>query len=214
MKKLTIILTLSLLSLFGFNKSFAQSFNAGLVAGPTFCQVDGDKYAGYHKIGLTAGGYVNLPVSEHFALQMELKYTQMGAHSSAEEAELPEYGQYNLVLHCAEIPLMMRYDFGHFTINGKSLDFILLEAGISLDFLLKYHGELEHGDQDWRLNFFSVSGNYGLHFAITKHLGIGARMMYSLTPLQTNPTPQWFFNHTYNKVIQFTLTYNFYSPLR
>ena len=39
-------------------------------------------------------------------------------------------------------------------------------------------------------------------------------MMYSLTPMQTNPTPQYWLDHSYNKVIQFTLTYNINSPLR
>lgn len=213
MKKSIYLLILGFLSLFSF-KASAQSFNAGLIVGPTFCQVDGDRYFGYHKLGFTAGGYANLPVSDHFALQMELKYTLMGAHSSAEEADLPGYGEYNLSLHCAEIPLMLQYDFGHFTVYGKSLDFLKLEAGISLDFLLKQYGEKDYATNSWKMNFFSVTGNFGLHFAITDHWGVGARMMYSITPIQTNPTPQWFFNHSYNKVIQFTLTYNINSPLR
>lgn len=202
--------------MFGMGKIQAQHFNAGVIVGPTFCQVDGDKYFGYHKFGVTAGGYVNLPVFNHFALQMELKYSLLGAHSSAEEAELPspEYGPYNLSLHYAEIPLMLRYDFGHFTVFGKSLDFLTLEAGFSLDFLLRYRGEKEYTDQTWRFNFFSVTGNFGFHFDITKHFGIGARMMYSITPIQTNPSPQRLFDHAYNKVIQLTLTYNINSPLR
>ena len=214
MKKFFISLII-VLPLLGFGKLQAQSFNAGLIVGPTFCQVDGDKYFGYHKLGFTAGGYTNLPVSDHFALQMELKYTLMGAHSSAEEADWPEYGEYNLSLHCAEIPLMLQYDFGHFTVYGKSLDFLTLEAGLSFVFLLKHIGEKGYIDQPtWKFNFFSVTGNFGLHFAITDHWGLGARMMYSITPIQTNPTPQWLFNHSYNKVIQFTLTYNINSPLR
>ena len=195
---------------------FAQRFNGGLIVGPTFCQVDGDKYFGYHKLGVTAGGYANLPIANHFALQMELKYSLLGAHSSAEEAELPgpDYGPYNLSLHYAEIPLMVQYDFGHFTVYGKSLDFLTLEAGLSLDFLLKYKGEKDYSEQTWRFNFFSITGNFGLHFDIIKNFGIGARMMYSITPIQTNPTPQWFFNHAYNKVIQLTFTYNINSPLK
>lgn len=213
MKKQYVILIIGLLSLFS-TSIFAQSFNGGLIAGATFCQVDGDRYYGYHKLGFTAGGYVNLPVSEHFALQMELKYTLMGAHSSTEEVDLPGYGPYNLSLHYAEIPLMLQYDFGHITVYGKSLDFLKLEGGISLDFLLKQYGEKDYVTNTWKMNFFSVTGNFGLHFDITKHWGLGARMMYSVTPIQTNPTPQWFFNHSYNKVIQFTLTYNINSPLR
>ena len=210
-----IYTTLILVVLFmACGKMQAQSFNAGLIVGPTFCQVDGDKYYGFHKLGFTAGGYANLPVAEHFALQMELKYTLMGAHSSAEEAEWAGYGPYNLSLHYAEIPLMLQYDFGHFTVYGKSLDFFTLEAGISLDFLMRYYGELDYSTQTWRFNYFSVTGNYGLRINLNDHWGIGARMMYSIIPMQTNPSPQWLFNHSYNKVIQFTLTYNINSPLR
>ena len=200
--------------LIGAKKTLAQSFNAGLIAGATFSQVDGDSYYGFHKVGFTAGTYVSLPVANHFALQMELKYTQMGAHSSAKEIIEYNYPAYNLRLHYAEIPLMLRYDFGHFTVYGKSLDNLALELGLSLDFLLKYRGEIEAATQTWKLNFFSVTGNFGLHYAFTKHLGIGAQMMYSITPMQTNPSPQWFFNHSYNKVIQITMTYNLFSPLR
>lgn len=214
MRKILYFVLLPILLLLGGKHAFSQSFNAGLIVGPTFCQVDGDKYAGYHQIGLTAGTYVNLPVANHFALQMELKYTQMGAHSSTKEIIEYNYPQYNLRLHYAEIPVMLRYDFGHFTVYGKSLDNLAFELGLGLDFLLKYHGEIESATQLWKLNFFSVTGNFGLHYAFTDHLGIGARMMYSITPMQTNPTPQWFFDHTYNKVIQITLTYNFNSPLR
>ena len=215
MKKLYILLFIVSLS-FVSEKLFAQRFNGGLIVGPTFCQVDGDKYFGYHKLGVTAGGYANLPFANHFSLQMELKYSLLGAHSSTEEAELPgpDYGPYNLSLHYAEIPLMLQYDFGHFTVYGKSLDFLTLEAGLSLDFLLKHKGEKDYSEQTWKFNFFSITGNFGLHFDIIKNFGIGARMMYSITPMQTNPTPQWFFNHAYNKVIQLTFTYNINSPLQ
>ena len=212
MKKLTFALLCFFLLFSGAKTAMAQSFNAGLIVGPTFCQVDGDRYFGYHKLGFTAGGYVNLPVSEHFAMQMELKYTQMGAHSSQKELE-NGYEPYNLVLHYAEIPLMLQYDFGHFTVYGKSLDFLTLEAGLCLDFLLKHYEEMV-STQYWKFNFFSVSGNFGLHFALNDHWGLGARMMYSVTPIQTNPQPLWFFNHSYNKVIQATVTYNINSPLR
>jgi hypothetical protein len=214
MKKKLLILSVFVLLTICSTRALAQRFNGGLIAGATFSQVDGDRYFGYHKLGFTGGAYANLPVLEHFALQMELKYTQMGAHSSDEEATMLGYGEYDLRLHYAEIPLLLQYDFGHFTVYGKSLDFLILEAGLSLDFLFKHYGEMDYSTQNWKLNFFSITGNYGLHFSITDHWGLGARMMYSITPIQTNPSPQWFFDHSYNKVIQFTLTYNINSPLR
>ncbi len=221
MKKLIIILTLSLLSLFDFNKTFAQSFNAGLVAGGTFSQVDGDSYYGYHQLGFTAGAYVNLPMAEHFAAQMELKYSLLGARASVKEIEEFGYNDFNLRLHYAEIPIMLRYDLGHFTVGGRPLDFITLEAGISLDFRLRATEMVSNTlDNDFqvttnRWNFFSSTANAGVHFAITDHLGIGARWMYSFVPCRFNgESPSYFYGHYYNKVWQFTLNYNFYSPLR
>lgn len=214
MKKCILFFLFGMLSLSCLTKASAQSFNAGLLGGATFSQVDGDLYYGYNKLGFTAGAYVNLPLAEHFALQMELKYTQMGAHSSVKEVTEYNYNAYDLRLHYAEIPLMLQYDFGHFTVYGKKLDFMKLEAGIGLDFLMRYRGVMNDSPQEWKFNFFSVTGNFGLHFDLTDHWGLGARMMYSITPMQTNPTPQYFFDHSYNKVVQFTVTYNINSPLR
>ena len=152
MKRICSAVLLLALMLYGAKTTLAQSFNAGLIAGATFSQVDGDSYYGFHKVGFTAGTYVSLPVANHFALQMELKYTQMGAHSSAKEIIEYNYPAYNLRLHYAEIPLMLRYDFGHFTVYGKSLDNLALELGLSLDFLLKYRGEIEAATQTWKLH--------------------------------------------------------------
>ena len=214
MKK-TILLFL-FVGLFGIPTLFAQPFNAGLIAGATFSQVDGDLYYGYHQLGWTAGAYVNLPVSEHFAMQAELRYSLMGAHSSVKEVTEYNYNPYNLRLHYVEIPLMLRYDFGHFTIYGKSLDFISLEAGVSLDLRMKTTEDVD-GDYQVttnRWNFFSMTGNVGAHFAITDHLGIGARFMYSIVPCRFTGNPGWFYNQYYNKVIQAVITYNFNSPLR
>ena len=84
MKKLQVILTLTALLAFGL-KAMAQSFNAGLLAGANFSQVDGDSYFGYNQLGWTAGVFVNLPFSDYFSGQMELRYSLMGAHSSVKE---------------------------------------------------------------------------------------------------------------------------------
>ena len=209
------LLIISILSLFAA-PVLSQSFNGGLIAGATFCQVDGDSYGGFHQIGLTGGVYVNRPVSEHFALQMELKYTQMGAHSDLREIEEFGFNPFNLRLHYAEIPLMLQYDFGHFTVNGKSLDFLTLEAGLSLDFRFRATEDVD-GDYQVttaRWNFFSMTGNAGMHFAFNEHWGLGVRMMYSVIPCRFNGDPRWLLDHYYNRVIQATITYNINAPVR
>lgn len=216
MKKLFLSLALVVLVSFFTQTSVAQSFNAGLIVGPTFCQVDGDHYAGYHQLGFTAGTYVNLPIEDHFSVQMELKYSLLGAHSSDKEVNEYYYNPYNLRLHYAEIPLMLRYNLGAFRVGGRPLEFLTLEAGISLDFRMK---ATEDVDADYqvttnRWNFFSATANAGLHFAFSEHFGFGARYMYSVVPIRFTGNPGWFYNQYYNKVILFTLTYNINSPLR
>ena len=203
---------------FGSTKSFAQSFNAGLIVGPTFCQVDGDSYYGFHQLGFTAGVYVNLPLDNNLSAQMELKYSLLGAHSSHYEIteRVPTLKPYSLRLHYAEIPLMLQYNLGSFRVGGQSLDFLTLEAGASVDVRLR---ATEDVDTDYqvttsRWNLLSATANAGLHFAFNEHFGLGARFMYSAAPCRFTGNPGWFFNQYYNKVIQFTLTYNINSPLR
>ena len=210
---LAIILTAAF---FGYGKLHAQSFNAGLIFGPTFCQVDGDHYAGYHQLGFTAGAYANLPLEENLSVQMELKYSLLGAHSSHREVTEFYYNPYSLRLHYAEIPLMLRYDLGRFRVNGMPLDFITLEAGVSADVRLR---ATEDVDADYqvttsRWNLFSMTGNAGIHLAFNEHWGLGTRFMYSIVPIRFTGNPGWFLNQYYNKVIQFTITYNINSPLR
>ena len=216
MKKVILLSLISIVLAFGSTRALAQSFNAGLIVGPTFCQVDGDHYAGFHQLGFTAGAYANLPVANHLSVQMELKYSLFGAHSSGKEVSEYYYTPYSLRLHYAEIPLMLRYDLGVFRIAGRPLDFITLEAGVSADVRLR---ATEDVDTDFqvttsRWNLLSATANAGVHFAFNDHLGLGARFMYSVAPCRFTGNPGWFYNQYYNKVIQITLTYNLNSPLR
>lgn len=216
MKRVLFVLFVGALLAFGSTKSFAQSFNAGLIVGPTFCQVDGDSYYGFHQLGFTAGAYVNLPLVDQLSAQMELKYSLLGAHSSDKEVREYGYLPYSLRLHYAEIPLMLQYNLSNFRVGGRPLDFITLEAGASVDVRLR---ATEDVDADYqvttsRWNLLSATANAGVHFAFNDHFGLGARFMYSVAPCRFTGNPGWFFNQYYNKVIQFTLTYNINSPLR
>lgn len=208
MKRLFIALIV-FLALFG--KVSAQSFNAGVIAGGTFCQVDGDTYAGFHQLGFTVGAYANLPFGRYLSGQMELKYSLLGAHSSHKEVSEYGYLPYSLRMHYVEIPLMLRFNLGVFRVK-----FITLEAGASIDVLMRatedVNGDYQVTTRRW--SRISATANAGVHFDITKHFGLGARFMYSVAPCRFTGNPGWFYNQYYNKVIQITATYNINSPLR
>ena len=208
MKKILIVLV-AFLALFG--KAHAQSFNAGVIAGATFCQVDGDSYAGFHQLGFTVGAYANLPFVDYLSGQMELKYSLLGAHSSHKEVSEYGYTPYSLRMHYVEIPLMLRFNLGVFRVN-----FITLEAGASIDVLMRatedVNGDYQVTTRRW--SRISATANAGIHFDIAKNFGIGARFMYSVAPCRFTGNPGWFYNQYYNKVIQITATYNINSPLR
>jgi hypothetical protein len=210
MKRLYIAIAL-FLSFIGIGRIQAQSFNGGVIAGATFCQVDGDNYAGFHQLGFTAGFFANLPLSDYWSAQLELKYSLLGAHSSDKEVSEYYYTPYNLRLHYAEIPLMIRYNFGAFQVR-----FLTLEAGVSLDFRMRATEDVDGDFQvtSSRWNVFSATANAGLQFSIGNHFGIGARFMYSVVPCRFTGNPGWFYNQYYNKVVQVTLTYTIKSPLR
>ena len=209
MKRILFIVTAIIF--LGSIQAKAQSFNAGVIAGATFCQVDGEEYAGFHQLGFTVGPYANLPFGDYLSGQMELKYSLFGAHSSDKEVREYGYNPYSLRMHYVEIPLMLRYNLGVIHVN-----FITLEAGASIDVLMKATetvlGETDVTTRRW--SRISATANAGLHFDITKHIGIGARFMYSVAPCRFTGNPGWFYNQYYNKVIQITLTYNINSPLK
>jgi hypothetical protein len=70
-KKLLCIFLLSMLASIAAK---AQQFNGGFAAGIVGSQVAGDTYSGFNKAGIYAGGWVNLPMKERTAWQMELDY--------------------------------------------------------------------------------------------------------------------------------------------
>ena len=105
------------------NKTFAQNpssyyiedprtFYAGIIAGANFSQVDGDNYAGYHKVGLNVGGIVYTHLAEHVAVSLEILFSQKGARGNKEQFGGNNsflINRYQSNLNYAEIPIQINY---------------------------------------------------------------------------------------------------------
>src|SRR5689334_21238513 len=84
---------------------YAQNFHAGLLAGISTSQVDGDNLAGYHKVGIKGGVFVNRQLSEKFALQLEIEFLQKGSRKPVDTIENTFF---LMRLNYIDVPLLAR----------------------------------------------------------------------------------------------------------
>ena len=87
----------------------AQAFSGYLVAGPNANQINGDRLAGYNRLGARAGIGVYSDLSDRWRWSLEIAYTQHGSRASARE----ERGQLSfyekIALQYASVPLSIHY---------------------------------------------------------------------------------------------------------
>ncbi len=163
-----------------------KMISVGAVLGANFCQVDGDNYAGYHKVGLNAGGIGYLRLSKDWALSFELLYSQRGAkdngvrYSPIDSATL--ITKYRINTPYAEIPLMINYFDKHKSHFG---------TGFSYSRLLNAT-ELMESDKGYSVDFSKYPfRNSTLDYVISaqmhlwKGLFFNVRFQYGITPMRS-----------------------------
>jgi len=169
---------------------FSQKFNAGILAGGLVSQVDGDTWAGYNKFGFLAGGYVNLKLSHHSSLQMEMEYIQKGSRKN-NDLEKDDLNSYLLRLHYLEIPVIYQFNF------AKRFS---AETGPAMDILLGSYEEKD-GIPDpptEPLRNVTLSGIIGFSAYITNHLKACFRFNYSLISIRNTTAP---YPASYRKIL-------------
>lgn len=161
-----------------------RTFYGGLIVGANFTQLDGDNYAGYHKVGINAGGIVYTRFDEHFAASIEILYSQKGArgHKEQQGPSGAYIKSYDVRLNYAEVPLQLCYFDRRKSHFGAGLsisrlvsvketgDALLIPAPVDFD---KYPFK----KMDYN---FIIGGS--LH--LIKGLFLNARFQYSLVPVR------------------------------
>jgi hypothetical protein len=162
-----------------------RTFYGGLILGANFSQVDGDNYAGYHRVGVNAGGIVYTRFDEHLAASIEILYSQKGSHSQKEQ-EGPSGSyikSYDVRLNYAEVPLQLCYfdkRKSHFgagiaisrLVSVKEEGEAIIPGGGTVDFDQYPFKKMDYN--------FIVGGS--LH--LVKGLFLTARFQYSLVPIR------------------------------
>lgn len=151
-------------------------FKAGIIAGVTASQIDGDESAGYHKIGLQAGlkGITILKPKQQASV--EILYTQRGCRN-----EPKTYPFYTTTLNFIEVPVQWHYSDWLVEGADEADNFyrVQFNIGASWSYLMGYKDKYEDGfgiaaalpDLN-KNNFF---GMVGATFYATPHIGFTFR---------------------------------------
>ncbi len=169
-------------------------FYGGVVVGANFSQVDGDYYAGYHKVGANVGGIVYAQLAKHVALSLEILYSQKGSKSDGIQNS-PGIGsvtviKYGINANYAEIPVMINYFDKRRSHAGVGVSYGRLvnisEPIVADSFSSKINTDLSV-NYPFKKNDFNFLAGAELH--LWKGLFLNVRFQYSIVAIRTDIPP-------------------------
>lgn len=101
-------------------------FFGGLALGMNSSQIDGDTYAGFHKVGINAGVSSFVKLKPKLYANLEILFSQKGAknvynYNSPQVGSVPVI--YTAKLNYVEIPLMLQYEVQERVFGGVGLSY-------------------------------------------------------------------------------------------
>lgn len=187
-----------------------HTFHAGAILGPNFTQVDGDNFAGYHKVGLNAGGVIYTNVAPNIAISLEILFSQKGSHSNQSQGsnnKVYNILHYNIGLNYAEIPLLLN-------IFDKNKSHV--QAGFSYSQLITSSETAEtlpglpsnaFDPYPFKKNDVNLIVGGNLH--LIRGLYVGLRFQYSLYSVRDNINPEFGRSGQFNNLYALRLMYLF-----
>ncbi|MCX6296367.1 MAG: porin family protein [Bacteroidetes bacterium] len=200
MKKVFYIFIFLILCIF---TSQAQTrFKAGIKAGISTSQVEGDTYAGFNKFGFDGGATLKAKINEKWAAQFEILFIQKGSKHVG-DANKGDLSFYLMELNYVEVPILFQYQQKKFT----------FEAGPGFGYLINSKEYDTNGEIYNAIPFIKkeISASIGINYMIYKNLGMTWRFTESLLPIRkyASGASFWFNPGQRNNVLAFTLTYTF-----
>jgi len=180
--------------------SFSQFFEGGAVAGLSASQIDGDTYYGFNKLGLLAGGWVKHMFTYTVGGQLEVRYIMKGAYESE---NVDDAFYYKVVLHYADIPVLINYHYR---------ERVLFELGLSPEFLVYNREEDQYGttpEDAPPFHRLTMSAIGGIGYIFWERFMVNVRYNYSVIPIRDHPSGQTYLLNKgqYNNVLTFSVYY-------
>lgn len=154
----------------------AQRFKAGLIAGLTASQIDGDQSAGYHKVGVQGGLRAIAMIKDKQDVSVELLFTQRGCRNQPRA-----YSEvFNITLNYVEVPFQWHFHDWPASQNSDKPDYyrVHLNAGLSYARLLDYKDKFGFNVLSPvlpKLNRNSFCFLIGASLYVSKHLALTVR---------------------------------------
>lgn len=208
MRYFTLIVALFLPSLLWqqSNRVFKLKPAIGLNA----CQIHGDAYSGYNKLGLFVGTAVQTKLNEKVSAELAFYFSQKGARRN----EIPknnDYRSYLVNLNYIDMPLSFFY---------KLNNYYSVMAGPSIAYLVSSKEYINRIDMSAYSHFnkFEIGLNIGLSRKIKDNWYAEIRCSNSVSPVRNygiaatgiyypNPVARYFNKGLYNNILSIFVTY-------
>lgn len=210
-------------ALLGASKTFAQNpsnyyeevpqlFYGGVLAGANFTQVDGDAYAGYHKVGLNLGGIMYARFAEHLAGSIEILFSQKGSRGHFDQ-QLNNSDtfltQYGIKLNYAEIPLQLNYFDRRRSHFGAGFSYSQLITGAENIQVQRENRTYEIPTEQYPFRKADLNVLLSGNLHLVKGLFLNARFQYSLLAIRRDHPPGIGRDEQYNNMWTLRLMYLF-----
>lgn len=181
----------------------AQKFYGGVQGGINGTQVQGDLSSGFNKVGIVAGGWVQIDLAPKFWSGMELKYTQKGSRLNP-NPKTGELRKYVMRLGYIELPV---------TVGYRAEDWLSVFGGLSYNHLIQSREFDNYGDLPpqetlpFKENTWDLMA--GTRFSVLPKLQVDIRYAFSLTPIRNLPGQSLVYirDDQYSEAITTTLFY-------
>lgn len=175
-------LSLILVSCFLVGYVYGQRFSASVILGSNFAQIDGDDFAGFDKLGISAGLLTSYELKKNRKINIELLYNQTGSNSSLRLGSTP--GVETIHLNYIDIPVLFRlYDW---EIEDRYYK-VYVEGGLKFGRLVstKLESSFFEGFQD-DFSKTSLGFELGAGYKFTKRLAFTGRYTRDINSLYKN----------------------------
>lgn len=189
MKKSSFILFIGLLCsqsiTWSQSNDFSEipAFRGGFSLGANLSQVDGDTYAGVHKIGLRVGPTIDVKIKNNFGFNFSILYSEKGSKnvSQANSNAGSYFLKYDIKANYVELPFSLTL-VSERLIYGAGISYNLLVS--TKEFYRGINGRVDYDNQQFTFNKNNLDAMLHVGYQLNSSWRAVAQYQQSITPIR------------------------------